>query len=64
MSPGNLCVIRDAPGQKEALSIYDGKPITRAEVLFTPRGAQRQYALCSPIVDEYGTLYFKTIRAT
>lgn len=59
MSPGNLCVIRDAPGQKEALSIYDGKPITRAEVLFTPRGAQRQYALCSPIVDEYGTLYFK-----
>lgn len=44
MSPGNLCVIRDAPGQKEALSIYDGKPITRAEVLFTPRGAQRQYA--------------------
>ena len=28
-------------------------------VLFTPTGSQAQYAICSPIVDEYGTIYFK-----
>jgi hypothetical protein len=27
--------------------------------LFTPVGDQAQYAICSPIVDEYGTVYFK-----
>ena len=30
-----------------------------APVLFTPSGSQAQYAICSPIVDEEGTLYFK-----
>ena len=59
MTPGSLRVIRDCPGQTQLLSIYDGSPISEAEVLFTPRGAQRQYVLCSPIVDEYGTFYFK-----
>lgn len=59
MSPGSLRVIRDCPGQTEMLSIYDGSPIDTAEAIFTPRGAQRQYALCSPIVDAYGTIYFK-----
>ena len=59
MTPGSLRVIRDCPGQTELLSIYDGSPIEEAEILFTPRGSQRQYALCSPIVDEYGTFYFK-----
>lgn len=59
MSPGSLRVIRDCPGQTQLLSIYDGSPIDQAEILFTPRGAQRQYALCSPIVDQYGTFYFK-----
>ena len=59
MSPGTLRVIRDCPGQTELLSIYDGSPIDAAEAIFTPRGSQRQYALCSPIVDSYGTIYFK-----
>ena len=27
--------------------------------LFTPAGDHAQYAICSPIVDEYGTVYFK-----
>ena len=30
-----------------------------APVLWTPAGAQAQYAICTPIADEYGTLYFK-----
>lgn len=59
MSPGSLRIIRDCPGQTQLLSIYDGSPIDQAEILFTPRGAQRQYVLCSPIVDAYGTIYFK-----
>ena len=59
MSPGTLRIIRDCPGQTQMLSIYDGSPIDRAEAIFTPRGAQRQYALCSPIIDKYGTIYFK-----
>lgn len=59
MSPGSLRIIRDCPGQTQLLSIYDGSPTDQAEILFTPRGAQRQYVLCSPIVDAYGTIYFK-----
>lgn len=58
-SPGTLRIICDSPGQTQLLSIKDGSPISEAEDLFTPRGAQRQFALCSPIVDEYGTIYFK-----
>ncbi|MDO4489061.1 MAG: dockerin type I repeat-containing protein [Eubacteriales bacterium] len=27
--------------------------------IFTPSGEQAQYAICSPIVDENGTIYFK-----
>jgi len=27
--------------------------------LFTPVGDQAQYAICSPIMDEYGNIYFK-----
>ncbi len=58
-SPGTLRIICDSPGQNQLLSIKDGSPISEAEDLFTPRGAQRQFALSSPIVDEYGTIYFK-----
>ena len=35
------------------------KGYTAAYALFTPTGDQAQYAICSPIVDEYGTVYFK-----
>ena len=27
--------------------------------MFRPQGAQAQYCICSPIADEYGTIYFK-----
>ena len=58
-SPGTLRIICDSPGQTEMISVSSGEPISKAEDLFTPRGSQRQFALCSPIVDAYGTLYFK-----
>ena len=59
ISPGTVRIIRDAPGQTEPLSVLSDKTVTEAEDLFTPRGVQRSFALCSPIADEYGTLYFK-----
>ena len=53
-TPGKLRVIKDKPGQTamDAAGPY-------ADVLFTPANAQEEYALCSPIVDEDGTMYFK-----
>lgn len=67
-TPGQVRVIKDKPG---VTSVVDpvtevvnsgGKTITYddcAPVLFTPSGSQAQYAICSPICDEYGTMYFK-----
>ncbi len=55
-TPGKLRVIKDRPGQT---SIDDDDTLLYAPVLFTPSGAQSQYALCSPIVDSDGTIYFK-----
>ena len=68
-TPGKLRVIRDKPGMTEVDHDYttmetyskDGEEhtIETAYVLFTPNGAQAQYAICSPIVDEEGNIYFK-----
>ena len=68
-TPGKLRVIRDMPGMTEVDHSYttmetyskDGEEhtIETAYVLFTPSGAQAQYAICSPIVDEEGNIYFK-----
>ena len=68
-TPGKLRVIRDMPGMTEVDHDYttmetyskDGEEhtIETAYVLFTPNGAQAQYAICSPIVDEEGNIYFK-----
>ena len=68
-TPGKLRVIRDKPGMPEVDNDYttmetnskDGEEhtIEPAYVLFTPNGAQAQYAICSPIVDEEGNIYFK-----
>lgn len=55
-TPGKIRVIKDKPGQKK-MENEDG--LSYAPILFTPVDAQAQYAICSPIVDEYGTLYFK-----
>ena len=68
-TPGKLRVIRDMPGMTEVDHDYttmetyskDGEEhtIETAYVLFTPNGAQAQCAICSPIVDEEGNIYFK-----
>ncbi|HXK77154.1 MAG TPA: dockerin type I domain-containing protein [Oscillospiraceae bacterium] len=66
-TPGKLRVLRDKPGQTAAdyvvtESYTDAGSTTDYETayrLFTPSGAQAQYAICSPLVDDDGTLYFK-----
>ena len=55
-TPGKVRVIKDRKGQTV---MEEDDSITYAPILFTPSGKQAQYAICSPIVDEYGTLYFK-----
>ncbi len=60
-TPGVLRVLKDKPGQMSAelenLDTEDGHTV--AYPLFTPAGAHSAYAICSPIADRYGTLYFK-----
>ena len=59
MTPGKLRVLRDKPGQTHLDYVTaEGKSST-VYTLFTPTGEQAQYAICSPITDEYGTVYFK-----
>lgn len=58
-TPGTLRVLRDKPGQYAADYITMEGDRTTAYSLFTPTGAHAQYAICSPIVDAYGTCYFK-----
>ena len=66
-TPGTLRVLRDKPGQTAAehttTEKYTNKGQTTvynsAYALFTPSGNQAQYAICSPITDRYGTIYFK-----
>ena len=59
MTPGILRVLRDKPGQTAADYLTTEGSRTTAYSLFTPTGDQAQYAICSPITDEYGTIYFK-----
>ncbi len=68
-TPGKLRVIRDKAGQSApdpdwlTTETDTAGGVTRtletARVLFTPSGAQAQYAICSPIADAQGNLYFK-----
>lgn len=58
-TPGKLRVLRDKPGQTSADYVTTEGSHTTAYALFTPTGDQAQYAICSPITDEYGTIYFK-----
>ena len=59
MTPGKLRVLQDRPGATSPTitTVEGGRSIAYA--LFTPTGEHAQYAICSPIVDEYGTVYFK-----
>ena len=66
-TPGKLRMITDRPGQTAPFPVttesYASGGTTKeyevGYVLFTPYAEQAQYAICSPIVDEYGTIYFK-----
>jgi len=66
-TPGKLRCLHDRSGQTQAdvftTESYTLRGVTTeystAYVLFTPTGTQAQYAICSPICDAYGTLYFK-----
>lgn len=66
-TPGKLRVLRDKAGQTSADCLstehytVSGREYTvqTAYTLFTPSGAQAQYAICSPITDAEGNLYFK-----
>ena len=66
-TPGKLRVLKDKPGQTGPSLVsqesFTDKGMTKtyetAYALFTPDGDQAQYAICSPIVDENGIIYFK-----
>ena len=62
-TPGKLRVLRDSTGQDApnytTPESMDGTNYTTAYALFTPVSPEAQYAICSPIVDQYGTMYFK-----
>ncbi len=68
-TPGKIRVIRDMPGMTAVDPAYitqetytvngEEKTVDAAYVLFTPYGDEAQYAICSPIVDSEGNLYFK-----
>lgn len=57
--PGRLRVLRDKPGQKQADYVTEENGLAMPYTLFTPTGEQAEYAICSPIVDENGVIYFK-----
>lgn len=58
-TPGKLRVLKDKPGRTSPVytTLENGRKTAYA--LFTPTGDHAQYAICSPIADEYGTVYFK-----
>ena len=58
-TPGKLRVLRDKPGMTGPDYVNTEKGKTTAYALFTPTGNQAQYAICSPVSDDYGTVYFK-----
>ncbi len=66
-TPGTLRMLEDAPGQTSPSLVtaesYQVQGVTKtvnaAYALFTPSDGQSEYAICSPITDGYGTLFFK-----
>ena len=58
-TPGKLRVLRDKAGQNAPdYVVAEGEHMV-AYPVFTPTGDQAQYAICSPIMDDFGTVYFK-----
>lgn len=58
-TPGKLRVLKDAPGKVSTDLTSTEDSFETALNLFEPRGDQAQYAICSPVVDSDGTIYFK-----
>ena len=58
-TPGKIRVLRDKPGQTCVEYVTKESGVDTPYVLFTPSGKDAQYAICSPIVDSYGVMYFK-----
>lgn len=59
-TPGVMRVINDRAGQTELKNgITENDHANCAPVVFKPEGPLAQYCISSPVVDEYGTLYFK-----
>ncbi len=58
-TPGKIRVISDRKGQTKPNEVSEEAGYEVAPVLFTPSGNQAQYAICSPISDADGFLYFK-----
>ena len=66
-TPGKLRVLKDSAGQTAPQFVtkesYSEKGVSTVYdtpyALFTPVEDQAEYAICSPIVDQYGTIYFK-----
>lgn len=62
-TPGTLRVLRDKKEQEEANYLtsetFNDETYRTAYALFSPSGDQAQYAICSPIADSDGTIYFK-----
>ena len=62
-TPGKLRIIADKPGVTEPIMTIEettnGKTYTVGASIFEPTGSLAQYCICTPIIDEDGTLYFK-----
>ena len=59
-TPGVMRVINDSAGQTALKNgITENGQGNCAPVVFKPEGPLAQYCISSPVVDEYGTLYFK-----
>lgn len=57
-TPGKLRVLRDSAASPDARRTLESS-YDVAYALFTPVSQHAAYAICSPIADQYGTLYFK-----
>lgn len=59
--PGKVRVLKDKEGQNEAIITRESEyeDSNDNNVLFTPKNDQANYAICSLITDEDGTMYFK-----
>lgn len=59
-TPGVMRVINDSANQTALKNgISENGQSNCAPVVFKPEGPLAQYCISSPVVDEYGTLYFK-----